>query len=202
MRHRRWPCSHGVVLSLPVVLAGCHPHDASASGVMSLALAAVMGLLCASALWAWVLWRERRLQSAAQQAMRSELQASLEAQRQRAAFITEASHEIRTPINAVSGALELMSRETLSPGVLQHLGLARTATMRLQEFVNNVLDLSKSDAGRLAIHLQDEDLAAALADVVVMLRHLADHKGVVLDLIWTRRLRRGSSSTRCGCARW
>jgi signal transduction histidine kinase/CheY-like chemotaxis protein len=182
MRRSHRPFFHGVALGLPAWLTGCHPHDASNSGTTSWALGVLLGLLLASAMWAWLYSRQRRVLGTAHEAMQAELRASQETQRQRASFIAEASHEIRTPINAVSGALELMSRQTLPPGVLQHLGLARAATTRLQEFVNNVLDLSKSDAGRLAIHLQDEDLAAALADVVVMLRHLADHKGVTLDL--------------------
>jgi signal transduction histidine kinase/ActR/RegA family two-component response regulator len=171
-----------MAVAAAVLLAGCHPHDIESSSGLSLAAGALLGLCGSSFAWAWLYWRQKRLLVQARQAMAAEQSLVEEATRNRAAFIAEASHEIRTPINAVSGALDLMSREALPQPVRQHLGLARAATTRLQEFVNNVLDLSKADAGRLAIHLQDEDVAAALADVVVMLRHLADHKGVQLDL--------------------
>jgi signal transduction histidine kinase len=171
-----------MALAAAVVLAGCHPHAIEFSSGLSMATGALLGLSASSLAWAWLYWRQQRQLLQAQLAMAAEQSLVQEATRNRAAFIAEASHEIRTPINAVSGALDLMSREALPMPVRQHLGLARAATTRLQEFVNNVLDLSKADAGRLAIHLQDEDVAAALADVVVMLRHLADHKGVLLDL--------------------
>ncbi len=169
-------------MAAAIALSGCHPHGFESFSGLSLVTGALLGLLGSSIVWAWVCWRQQRRLADVKQAMAAEQSVVEQATRNRAAFIAEASHEIRTPINAVSGALDLMSREALPQPVRQHLGLARAATTRLQEFVNNVLDLSKADAGRLAIHLQDEDVAAALADVVVMLRHLADHKGVQLDL--------------------
>jgi signal transduction histidine kinase len=171
-----------MAVAAAIALPGCHPHVVESSSGLSVMAGALLGLLGSSLAWAWVYWRQKQRLANVEQAMAAEQSLIEEAARNRAAFIAEASHEIRTPINAVSGALDLMSREALPMPVRQHLGLARAATTRLQEFVNNVLDLSKADAGRLAIHLQDEDVAAALADVVVMLRHLADHKGVMLDL--------------------
>jgi signal transduction histidine kinase len=178
--HQRLPV--GCVWVIATMVAGCHPHTVDTTSGIALVTASLLGLCGASLVWAWLYWRQRRQLTEIKQAMAAEQSLVGQTQRNRAAFIAEASHEIRTPINAVSGALDLMSREALPMPVRQHLGLARAATTRLQEFVNNLLDLSKADAGRLAIHLQDEDVAAALADVVVMLRHLADHKGVLLDL--------------------
>jgi signal transduction histidine kinase len=169
-------------LSLAAMTAACDRLAVEPMGGLSLVVGGLLGVGLSSLAWAWLYWRQGQQLAHTRKAMAAEQSLVEEAQRNRAAFIVEASHEIRTPINAVSGALDLISREALPQPVRQHLGLARAATTRLQEFVNNVLDLSKADAGRLAIHLQDEDVAAALADVVVMLRHLADHKGVQLDL--------------------
>jgi signal transduction histidine kinase/CheY-like chemotaxis protein len=170
----------GCVVSAAVT--GCHPHEFEILEASALISGAMVGIGLVSVGLGWLAWRQRNMLLKARAVIASQAAQAEELQRNRAAFIAEASHEIRTPINAVSGALDLISREALPQPVRQHLGLARAATTRLQEFVNNVLDLSKADAGRLAIHLQDEDVAAALADVVVMLRHLADHKGVQLDL--------------------
>jgi two-component system, NarL family, sensor histidine kinase EvgS len=145
-------------------------------------LLALLLALAVSLMWGLRLARQVRFTRAAEQALALERDRAQALARARGDFVMVASHEIRTPVNAVIGALDMLGREALSAAAARALGLARRAATNLQEFVNNLLDLSKSDAGRLTIHAEDEDVAAALADVLGLLGHLAEHKGVQLLL--------------------
>ncbi len=143
----------------------------------ALALALLLTLL-----WGMYLKRQVRRTLAAEHAVQLERDRARALAEARAEFITVASHEIRTPANAVLGALELVSRASDGAAQREMLGLAKRSAATLLAFVNNLLDLSKADAGRLAIHLSDDDVAAALREVVDTLEPTAASTGVVLRL--------------------
>lgn len=146
-------------------------------------LAALLLALIVSIGWALRLRRQVHRTRAAETALGAARDEAMNLARARKEFITVASHEIRTPVNAVIGALEHMRRHADGPRRDEMLSLAERNAATLQEFVNNLLDLSKSDAGMLDIHLEPADLRALLREPVHALQPVIGHKPVTLELV-------------------
>ncbi|MEA2706128.1 MAG: hypothetical protein QOH22_916 [Gemmatimonadaceae bacterium] len=100
-------------------------------------------------------------------------------------FYASMSHELRTPINAVIGYSTLMLDNIYGPlNAKQKEGLQRTlkAARHLLELVNDVLDLSKIEAGKIELSLQPVMFPALIDDLFVTVRPLADEYGSSLAL--------------------
>ncbi|MFL5467266.1 MAG: ATP-binding protein [Gemmatimonadaceae bacterium] len=100
-------------------------------------------------------------------------------------FYASMSHELRTPINAVIGYSTLMLDNIYGPlNSKQKEGLQRTlkAARHLLELVNDVLDLSKIEAGKIELSLQPVMFPAVIEDLFVTVRPLADEYGSTLTL--------------------
>jgi len=100
-------------------------------------------------------------------------------------FYASMSHELRTPINAVIGYSTLMLDNIYGPlNAKQKEGLQRTlkAARHLLELVNDVLDLSKIEAGKIELSLQPVMFPALIDDLFVTVRPLADEYGSNLAL--------------------
>jgi signal transduction histidine kinase len=100
-------------------------------------------------------------------------------------FYASMSHELRTPINAVIGYSTLMLDNIYGPlNGKQKEGLQRTlkAARHLLELVNDVLDLSKIEAGKIELSLQPVMFPALIDDLFVTVRPLADEYGSTLSL--------------------
>jgi signal transduction histidine kinase len=100
-------------------------------------------------------------------------------------FYASMSHELRTPINAVIGYSTLMLDGIYGPlNAKQKEGLQRTlkAARHLLELVNDVLDLSKIEAGKIELSIQPVMFPALIEDLFVTVRPLADEYGSTLSL--------------------
>jgi signal transduction histidine kinase len=100
-------------------------------------------------------------------------------------FYASMSHELRTPINAVIGYSTIMLDNIYGPlNAKQKEGLQRTlkAARHLLELVNDVLDLSKIEAGKIELTLQPVMFPALIEDLFVTVRPLADEYGSTLSL--------------------
>ncbi len=100
-------------------------------------------------------------------------------------FYASMSHELRTPINAVIGYSTLMLDNIYGPlNAKQKEGLQRTlkAARHLLELVNDVLDLSKIEAGKIELSLQPVMFPSIIEDLFVTVRPLADEYGSTLSL--------------------
>jgi len=100
-------------------------------------------------------------------------------------FYASMSHELRTPINAVIGYSTLMLDNIYGPlNAKQKEGLQRTlkAARHLLELVNDVLDLSKIEAGKIELSLQPVMFPSIIEDLFVTVRPLADEYGSSLSL--------------------
>jgi signal transduction histidine kinase len=98
-------------------------------------------------------------------------------------FYASMSHELRTPINAVIGYSTLMIDNIYGPlNEKQREGLQRTlrAARHLLELVNDVLDLSKIEAGKIELSMQPVNIPSLIDDLFVTVRPLADEHGTVL----------------------
>ena len=100
-------------------------------------------------------------------------------------FYASMSHELRTPINAVIGYSTIMLDNIYGPlNVKQKEGLQRSlkAARHLLELVNDVLDLSKIEAGKIELSLQPVMFPSLIEDLFVTVRPLADEYGSTLSL--------------------
>jgi PAS domain S-box-containing protein len=115
-----------------------------------------------------------------EQALIQAEQAASAASEAKAQFLANMSHEIRTPMNGVLGIMNLLHKEPLSSEGRRLLGQAEDCGRLLAQILDDVIDLSKIDAGRMELSPEAVDVAAVLKDVAALLRPQAEGKGVRL----------------------
>jgi PAS domain S-box-containing protein len=98
-------------------------------------------------------------------------------------FLANMTHEIRTPMNAIIGFSDLLAEQELTAEQREYVGLIRDSGRHLLELINDILDLSKIEAGRFEVELRDCELASALHSVEAMMRSLAEKKGLEFQVI-------------------
>ena len=91
------------------------------------------------------------------------------ANRAKSAFLANMSHELRTPLNAITGMAYLIRRAGVAPAQVEKLEKIDAAVRHLLEIINSVLDLSKIEAGKMAIEEKDVDVGVIVANVAAML---------------------------------
>jgi signal transduction histidine kinase/CheY-like chemotaxis protein/HPt (histidine-containing phosphotransfer) domain-containing protein len=138
----------------------------------------------------------RTAQLRAEIAEREQAQAAVEhardaaeaASRAKSEFLANMSHEIRTPLNAVLGFAELLLRggDQGDPAAREeYLATIHASSTHLLSLINDVLDLSKIEAGKLEIERVPCSPDQLLAEVISVLRVRAHEKGLSLDYEWT-----------------
>lgn len=100
----------------------------------------------------------------------------------KSAFLAAMSHEIRTPMNAILGLVDLVTDETSASERKELLGTIRESTHALLHIIDDVLDFSKAEAGRLTLEAVGVDLEQLLESVVSTLGPVAARSGVRLLL--------------------
>ena len=98
-------------------------------------------------------------------------------------FLANMSHEIRTPLNGVLAMADIMSRGELDARQRERLGVIRESGELLLSVLNDVLDLSKIEAGRLELEIGDFDLTEMARSARQAFGVLAQAKGLRLDLV-------------------
>jgi len=104
------------------------------------------------------------------------------ANRTKSTFLANVSHEIRTPMNAILGLTHLMQQADLSPQQLERLDKIDEAAAHLLCVLNDVLDISKIEAGKLSLQESDFRLDAVLEPVRSLLQQQAERKGLTMDV--------------------
>lgn len=104
------------------------------------------------------------------------------ASRSKSLFLANMSHEIRTPLNGVLGMLQVAEREGLAPQQAQRIAVARESGETLLVLLNDLLDLSKIEAGRLTLETRDFDLEQAVVMTCRAFLAVAEQKGLTLSL--------------------
>jgi signal transduction histidine kinase len=108
-----------------------------------------------------------------------------DASRHKSEFLASMSHELRTPLNAIIGYSEMLAEEAGEAGagaLLADLEKVNAAGKHLLSLINDILDLSKVEAGRMELELAEFDLGGALETARVMLTERAARKGLTLTL--------------------
>ena len=100
----------------------------------------------------------------------------------KSAFLANMSHEIRTPMNAIIGLTHLMQRAGVTPEQADRLKKIDTAGRHLLSIINDILDLSKIEAGKLQLDTSDFNLSAVLDNVGSIISPAAREKGLALEI--------------------
>ncbi len=107
------------------------------------------------------------------------------ASRTKSTFLANMSHELRTPLNAIIGYSEILIEEATDRGdsaSISDLDKIKSAGRHLLGLINDILDLSKIEAGRMDIFIEQVDLGALAKDVATLIEPLAQKNGNTLKL--------------------
>ncbi|HEV8662723.1 MAG TPA: GAF domain-containing protein [Candidatus Methylomirabilis sp.] len=106
-----------------------------------------------------------------------------EASRHKSEFLANMSHELRTPLNAILGFSQLLQEAafgTLSPKQARYASNIQRSGSHLLQLINDILDLSKVEAGKMELHFEPFGVPAALGDVQTIMKALAAKKSLAL----------------------
>ncbi|SHN28041.1 ATP-binding protein [Rhizobacter sp. OV335] len=125
-------------------------------------------------------WNGRRVLRAERLQLERERAGAEAASRMKSEFLAHMSHEIRTPMNALLGSAELLAQTRLDERQGRHVALFQSAGASLMEILNDLLDLSKIEAGLLELHRQPFSLVELVASQTVLFEARASQKGLRL----------------------
>lgn len=149
--------------------------------IMALILVQLVLLLAAATALAR---RHRRVEEehyALQQLTQNLQEANLaaeEANRGKTQFLANMSHELRTPFNGVLGMLSLLERTALTARQKEYVGTAKGSADHLLSLLNDILDVSAMETGKMAIHPHAIDLHALVTSVEHLMQPAAAQKGL------------------------
>lgn len=103
--------------------------------------------------------------------------AAMAAEKSKTNFMAVMSHEMRTPLNGVMAALEIASGMAVNAKQVRFLDLAQSSARQLLRHANDVLDISKVEAGKLHLSEEEFDITALVEDLVAGLHQVATQKG-------------------------
>lgn len=112
-----------------------------------------------------------------------------EAQKTKAAFVAKVSHEFRTPLNMIIGLVDLLVEtpeiygQQLPPALLEDLEIVHRNCRHLSGMINDVLDLSRVESGRLALHREQVNLAEIVDGALAVIHPLLEKKHLSLQVI-------------------
>jgi signal transduction histidine kinase len=118
----------------------------------------------------------------AEQAMRGAAHMAEAASRAKSEFLANMSHEIRTPMNGILGMLQLTMLTELTGAQRSKLGHAEDAARSLLRIIDDILDLSKIEAGRLELETVDFSLDETMGRLATLVRPSAKDKGLHFDI--------------------
>ncbi|HEV2009643.1 MAG TPA: sensor histidine kinase [Candidatus Limnocylindria bacterium] len=128
--------------------------------------------------------RQRRMLAVALGEVEAKSREVEAANRHKSEFLANMSHELRTPLNAIIGFSEVLSQRMfgeINPKQGEYLADIQASGQHLLSLINDILDLSKVEAGKMELQLSRFSLADALQGVVMMVRERAADRGIALS---------------------
>ena len=121
----------------------------------------------------------------AESAMQFALEAAESANRAKSTFLANMSHELRTPLNAIIGYSEMLQEEAEDSGnqeSVPDLEKIRSAGKHLLSLINDILDISKIEAGRMELYLETFDIPSLIDSAVATALPLIEKNGNILEI--------------------
>ena len=129
-------------------------------------------------------WQHRRYQRLSGE-LADALESAKRANEAKSTFLANMSHELRTPLNAILGFTTILMKEAeQDPERMKFLGIVHKSGKFLLTLINDVLDLSRVEAGKMTLERQTVHLRSLVLDVMDMVRERATEKGLSLELAW------------------
>jgi len=107
-----------------------------------------------------------------------------EANKAKSRFLANMSHEIRTPMNAIIGFSDLLAEEDLTDEQIKNVSIIRESGHNLLKLINDILDLSKIEAGKLSVEMTDCELDKMLISVESLMGLKAKEKNLEFKVIY------------------
>lgn len=107
-----------------------------------------------------------------------------EANRMKSQFLANVSHELRTPLNSIIGFSELLQEKAfgdLNERQMQYVEFIHSSGGHLLQLINNILDLSKIEAGRMELDLEDFPIMEVLGEILGSMRPLAHKRAINIE---------------------
>jgi len=98
-------------------------------------------------------------------------------------FLANMSHEIRTPLNVITGMVRELGKENLTPRQKSYVNHSETAAFHLLTIINNILDMSKIEAGEFELDNKNFSISAVASDVWSILYSKAKEKNLELNIV-------------------
>ncbi len=105
--------------------------------------------------------------------------------RMKTEFVSTVSHELRTPLTAIKGYVDLMiggKTGDMNPVQTEFLGMVQASTRRLTDLINDMLDISRIESGRIAVRQETVEFVPVVREAIRMMINQADARGVTLYL--------------------
>ncbi len=128
--------------------------------------------------------RDRRAQEKAEKAMMVAAEKALNSERSKAEFLANMSHEIRTPMNGIIAAVDLLKSNNSESDREKLVSLIDASTSDLMQTLNDILDLSKVEAGRIELENEPFNLKEAISQSFSLFQFKAEEKGLEYALVF------------------
>ena len=129
-------------------------------------------------------WQHRRYQRLSQE-LALAFDAANSANQAKSTFLANMSHELRTPLNAILGFTNILLKESeQTPEHKKYLEIVHKSGNFLLTLINDVLDLSRVEAGKMTLEQQTIHLHSLVVDIVDMIHERASDKGLSLEMQW------------------
>jgi len=111
-------------------------------------------------------------------------QSAAASSRVKSEFLAHMSHELRTPLNAIIGFSDMMLQGIFGPlekRYGEYVGLINKSGLHLLEVISDILDMSKIEAGKFALQMEDVDLARLIGDCAALMQFAVEERGISLS---------------------
>ena len=105
------------------------------------------------------------------------------ANKTKSAFLANISHEIRTPLNAIIGFSEILEKKVTNAKLINYISSITQSGHTLLSLINEILDLSKLDAGKLNLQLNETSFKKLILEVTNVFKVQAEEKGLAFETI-------------------